>query len=169
MMGIKENPMKRLFPLLLIVTVVTFAWTASPALAQGFQFQEPVSEPTAIDFLVQLLFGLAVTVPGFTALGVVLVNLLKLPGWVTDGNASIFLNIFNVCSALFIGIASVFFPALDLPGLDVTFGQLANILVVLLPTFALLYKWMAPYLHKAIRGFPLIGHSFTLAKKNSAG
>lgn len=162
--------MKRLSRLFAVVTIVTLllALGAVPALALGPQFQEPAVEPTAIEFLVQLLFGLVVTVPGFTALGVVIVNLLKIPGWVTDGNAPTILNIFNVLSAVAIGLLTLFLPGFSVPGLDVTFGQLANILTVLLPTFALLYKWLAPYFHKAIRGFPLIGYSFTLAKKNSA-
>jgi len=165
-------PMKKRFiAALLVVTVVTlaaFTFGAHPALAQGPLAQEP-AEPTGIDFLVQLLFGLAVTVPGFTALGVALVNLLKIPGWVTDGNAPIVLNIFNVLSALAIGLLTVFLPSVNIPGLDVTFGQLANVLAVLLPTFALLYKWLAPYIHKAFRGVPGIGYSFSLAKGKSAG
>ncbi len=149
-----------------IVTLVTLALTllVTPVLALGSPMQTPGPESPAIDFLIQLLFGIAITVPGFTALGVVIVNVLKIPGWVNDGNAQIALNIFNVFSAVLIGIVTLFLPAVDIPGLDITFGKLASVLTVLLPTFVLLYKWLAPYFYKAIRGFPLIGYSYTLAK-----
>lgn len=153
---------------LVLVTLVTLALVLFifPASAQGLPAaQGPGPEQTAIDYLVQLLFGLAVTVPGFTALGVVLVNLLKIPGWVTDGNAPVALNIFNVLSAVVIGLLTLFLPNVDVPGLDVTFGNWAGVLMVLLPTFVLLYKWLAPYFHKAIRGFPFLGYSYTLATR----
>ncbi len=151
-----------------VVTIVTLllVLVVFPVLALSPRFQTP--EPAAIDFLVQLLFGLAVTVPGFTALGVVLVNLLKIPGWVTDGNSQIVLNIFNVVSAVVIGVLALFLPTVDIPGLDVMFGKLAGVLTVLLPTFVLLYKWLAPLFYKAIRGVPLIGYSYTLATRPSA-
>lgn len=148
-----------------VVALVLAAFTV-PVMALGARMQESVPpEPTALDFLVKLLFGLAITVPGFTALGVAIVNLLKIPGLVTDGNTQIALNIFNVLSAIFIGLATLFLPSLDLPGLDVTFGRLADILTVLLPTFALLFKWLAPLFYQAVRGVPGIGYSFTLANK----
>ena len=121
-------------------------------------------EPLAVDFLVKLVFGLALTLPGAAALGVVLVNLAKIPGWVTDGNAPVVQNVLSVVFALIIGGISLFAPQVDIPGLDVQFGQFAQVLVVLLPTFALLYKWLAPLLHNAIKGFPGIGYSYSLQK-----
>jgi len=155
---------------LVLVTIVTLMLATSmfPVLAQGATAQGPGPEPTDIDFLVQLLFGLAVTVPGFTALGVMLVNLLKIPGWVTDGNAQIALNIFNILSAVVIGLVTLFLPNVDVTGFDLTFGKLAGALTVLLPTFVLLYKWLAPYFYQAIRGVPVVGYSHTLMDKAGA-
>jgi len=119
----------------------------------------PVTQPVATDYWVDLLFGLIVTVPGFTALGVVIVNVLKIPGWVTDGSATLWQNILSVLFAILIGCLIHFFPNVSIPALDVKFGQLAQTLTALLPIFAILYSWLAPILHNAIRGFPFLGHS----------
>jgi len=152
----------RLFSVLIVIIMLA-SFMATPVFALGVHLQDG-PQPTSIDYLVQLVFGIAVTVPGFTTLGVVLVNLMKIPGWVKDGNTQLALNIFNVLSAVVIGALTLFLPNVDIPGLDANFGRLAGVLTVLLPTFVLLYKWLAPYIHQAIRGVPGIGHSFTLAK-----
>ncbi len=152
----------RFFGAVTIVTLLLFLFVM-PVLALGVLAQAPDPEPTAIDFLVKLLYGITITVPGFTALGVVLANLFKIPGWITDGNVQIFLNIFNVLAALVIVVLVSFFPDVDVPGLDVTLGKIAGTLTVLLPTFILLFKWLSPYFYRAIRGVPVIGYSHTLA------
>lgn len=143
---------------LLLVAFLAFVGTASAAPA--LQAVEPGN--TTIDFLTQLVFGLAVTVPGFAAFGVVLINLLKIPGWVPGDKAPIFLNIFNVLSAVAIGVLALFFPQINIPAVDKTFGTLTENLGILLPSFMLLYKWVSPLFYQAVRGVPVVGYSNTL-------
>ncbi len=166
--------MKRILILLAIVTVLITASLmlapVAPALAQSPTPPvvttpapaPPVTEPVAVDFLVKILFGLSITVPGFTAAGVTLVNLLKIPGWVADGNAQVIQNVLSVVFAIVIGCLTLFLPNVNVGALDVKFGDFAKMLTVLLPTFAILYSWLAPLLHNAIRGFPLIGYSHSV-------
>jgi len=149
----------KVLSVLALVAVLSFLFVTSAS-----AYQEAPPENVAIDFLTQLLFGLTVTVPGFTALGVVLINLLKIPGWIKDGAVPVALNVFNVVSAIAIGVLTAFFPQVNIPALDVKFGEISNYLIVLLPTFVLLYKWLAPLFYGAVRGVPLLGYSNTLAK-----
>lgn len=117
-------------------------------------------ENTTIEALVQLLFNLSVAVPGMAALVVVVVNILKMFKVVTDGNAPFFVNVLNIGFAVVIGVLALFFPAVNIPGLDETFGSLAGMLTAFLPLLAILVKWLAPLFYKAIRGFPVLGFHY---------
>lgn len=152
---------KRLFPMLVIVVLASLLF-AAPVLALQEGPTNPAQSPT-VEYLVQLLFGLSVSVPGFATLGVVIVNILKTNKWVKDSSAPAIFNIINVLFAVFIGIASTY-TKWDIPGLDVKFAALSDTLTILLPAFVLLSKWLAPIIHGAIRGFPILGHSYSMLK-----
>lgn len=155
----KESIMKfKPTNIIVLIVLLLVIFQVSPA----FALQENPPAPTGIEYLVSVIFGLIVTVPGATALGTILVNLLKIPNWVTDTNAALWSNIINVAFALFIGFASLF-TNWDIPGLDTKFSELSNTLAILLPVFVLLYKWLAPIFYGAIRGVPLLGYSHSLA------
>lgn len=117
-----------------------------------------------IENLVKILFGLVLTAPGASALGVVIVNLLKIPGWVKDDKAQFAINVVNVLFALFFGAASLF-TSWNIPGLDLKFADFAKVLTVFLPVFALIFKWLAPYLYRVVRGVPVVGYSHSLVVK----
>lgn len=155
--------LKRILSIVLIVVFVA-AFMVIPVFA--LQDNPPTPAPAGIDYLLQVIFGLSITVPGAALLGTMIINLIKIPGWVTDGSAPFWSNVVNVVFALFIGFASLF-TSWNIPGLDTKFADLANTLAILLPVFVLLYKWLAPIFHGALRGFPLIGysHSMKLVKK----
>lgn len=119
-----------------------------------------MDNPT-IETLVQLLFHLAVFVPGTATLAAVLVNILKVLGVVQDDGAPVALNIINVIFAVLIGVIVIFFPLVNIPGLDATFGSLASTLAAFLPLLVILVNWLAPKAHAALRGIPLVGYSYS--------
>jgi hypothetical protein len=145
--------MKKLIARSLILALI-LALFAFPVMAQG----EPVPGNPTIEFLVELIFGLAITVPGASALVVILINIGKALKWVPDTRAGTVSNVLSVGMALLIGAASLY-TTWDIPGLDIQFSSLAANLTILLPVLVLILKWANPTLHSAIRGFPLLGYS----------
>ena len=116
-----------------------------------------MDNPT-IEFLLKLLFDLAYLAPGAAALVVVLANIGKMFGWVKDGATQVTFNLLNVLFAVVIGVLALFFPTVNIPGLDKTFGDLAGYLTAFLPLLAILVKWLSPALYGAIRGVPVLGY-----------
>ena len=118
-----------------------------------------MDNPT-IEFLLHLLFGVALVAPGATALVVVLVNVGKLFGVVKDGHAPAFVNILNVLFALVFGVLAKFFPAVNVPGLDTTVGSISATLTAFLPLLVIAVKWLAPKFYPALQGVPVLGYHF---------
>lgn len=123
-----------------------------------------MDSPT-IEFLLQLIFNLSLAVPGGAALIVVLISIGKMLGWVKDEHSQVAVNILNVLFALVIGVLAIFFPTVNIPGLDAFLQSLAGTLTAFLPLLAILIRWLAPYFYKAVRGVPLIGFSYSLRRK----
>lgn len=122
-------------------------------------------ENPTIEFLLGLLFNLALFAPGAGLLAVVLVNIGKMFKIVKDGMSQVALNIVNVVFAVVIGVLAVFFPGVNIPGLDAVFGSLANTLTAFLPLLMVLMRWIAPEIYGAMRGFPVLGHHYGAEKK----
>lgn len=118
-----------------------------------------MATPT-IETLVKLLFGLAIAAPGSAALVVVLINILKMIGLVKDTQSGLAVNILNVVIAIVLGVLALFFPNVNIGGLDEFLKSLSGTLTAFLPLLAILVKWLAPYFYGAIRGVPLLGYHF---------
>lgn len=121
-------------------------------------------ETSTIETLVKLLFGLAIAAPGSAALVVVLVNILKMIGIVKDTQAGLAVNILNIAIAVILGVLALFFPAVNLGGLDEFLKSLSGTLTAFLPLLAILVKWLAPFFYNSVRGIPLIGYHYPSKK-----
>lgn len=115
-------------------------------------------DPT-IENIVKLVFGLAVAAPGAAALVVVLVNIGKMLGWVKDDKAGVAVNVLNVLFAVVLGVLALFFPSVNIGGLDDFLNGLSGTLTAFLPLLAILVKWLAPFFYGAVRNVPLLGYS----------
>lgn len=127
-------------------------------------------ENPTIEFLLGLLFNLALFAPGAGLLAVVLVNVGKIFKIVKDDFAQVSLNILNVVFAIVIGVLALFFPGVDIPGLDKTFGSLADTLTAFLPLLMMLMRWITPEVYGAMRGVPVLGYHYkkSLAEEKKA-
>lgn len=119
-----------------------------------------MDNPT-ISFLLELLFGVALVAPGATTLVIVLVNIGKLFGAVKDSTAPTAVNVLNILFAIAFGVLAKFFPDVNIPGMDATFGAISGTLTAFLPLLALAVKWLAPKLYPVLRGVPVLGYHFS--------
>ena len=144
-----------------VFTVLMFALAfALPVFAQGEN--PPVAEPLSIEFFLKALFGLILAVPGATALGVVLVNIGKAVGLVKDGAAPQASSILSVLFAVTIWILTLAVPNFEIAALDAKLGDFSGIMITLTPVIIMVWKYLAPKFHDAIKNVGWMGYSFSL-------
>lgn len=113
--------------------------------------------------ILQEILNLFLTLAGFAAFIAFLVNVLKIPGWITDGNAALWVKYLNFAGFFIVGV--LFFIAPNaIPSVDKILGLLAELGGVLLPVLALLFGWplanrISKFTHDNVRSFPVLGYS----------
>jgi len=121
-------------------------------------------QPFDISQIIENLFGVVVLTAGASTLGTALVNIGKQLKWkgnplIPDSQAMVWSNRFSFIFALGLGATSLFAPGVDLAVVDAKMGDIAGILLLVLPTVLLIWNWLAPKIHNAIRGVWGIGFS----------
>ena len=96
---------------------------------------------------------------GFAALIAFLINILKVIGWVKDDQAQTWSAGLNILGLAGLLAAGIWFPDLDIEGLDAQVAQFVNVgMVVFTYVIQLLSSKVA---HIAVRGATVIGKSFS--------
>ena len=105
-----------------------------------------------------------VALAGIAALISVVVNLLKVAGVVKDGQSDYYVVGLNLFGLVVLFAFRVFQPAsINLPGWDASAASIAQILTIVLGFIGQLGVSRVSY--AATKGMPLIGKTFTAAKK----
>jgi hypothetical protein len=136
--------------LLLVLTSVVSA--AAPA--------QPVPAPTPPDFAE--LFAQWVALAGVGALIAVLINVGKVLGWVQEGQSTTWSTGLNIVGMVALLLLQIFKPDMDIAALDGAAGQIAQALVILVGLVTQMLSSKGA--HFALKGTPVIGKSFSVAK-----
>jgi hypothetical protein len=131
---------------------------AAPVMASTGVGQTAVQRPDTLQVVLDLAlsFGGLVGVAGVIT---VLVNLLKLIGWVADGTSDTWIAVLNLVAFVTLAAIKVFNPQITTAILDEQAARLAT-----LGVFALGYLTQiigSKQIYKLIRGLPIIGKTFS--------
>ena len=112
-----------------------------------------------MEYLQELLVLLG-SLGGLAAVIAGVINLLKIPGWLPDGWAPTLSAGLNLLALAVLFAVGVWFPDLDVLGLD---EKLAEFAAVAVPFFTYALQLLMTKLgHTALRGIPGIGKSYSL-------
>jgi hypothetical protein len=156
MFGIKKFFKRVVIPGM--VCLALLAILVSPVMASTGVGQTAVQRPDTLQVVLDLAlsFGGLVGVAGVIT---VLVNLLKLLGWVADGTSDTWIAVLNLVAFVILAAIKVFNPQITTAILDEQAARLAT-----LGVFALGYLTQiigSKQIYKLIRGLPIIGKTFS--------
>lgn len=141
---------------LIVITLLLVLTSVVSAADQA----KPVPAPTPPGFAD--LFAQWVALAGVGALIAVLINVGKVLGWVQEGQSTTWSTGLNIVGMIALLLLQIFKPDMDLAALDGAAGQIAQALVILVGLVTQMLSSKGA--HFALKGTPVIGKSFSVAK-----
>lgn len=115
---------------------------------------------------IEQLVAVAASLGGVGFLISVLVNIGKTVGLIKDGQAQNWVTGGNLLVMVLVYAGGLIKPDLDMPGIDSTVGQVAQILAM---SFSLIWPMIASKItHNALKGTAIIGKSYTAERLQAA-